>query len=72
MDSSGCTRLGIGGHAVGVNNTDFLRRSSSGTITATSTPIHRRRQQLWAVDMVDESGRLVAKTQVRLQNLEGE
>ncbi|WP_168700621.1 PaaI family thioesterase [Gordonia paraffinivorans] len=65
---------GIGGHAVGVNNnTDFLRSVSSGTITATSTPIHRgRRQQLWTVDMVDESGRLVAKTQVRLQNLEGE
>ncbi|MFE0748229.1 PaaI family thioesterase [Gordonia sp. NPDC058843] len=63
---------GIGGTAVGVNNnTDFLRSVSTGTVTATSTPIHRgRRQQLWAVDMVDQDGVLLAKTQVRLQNIE--
>lgn len=63
---------GIGGTAVGVNNnTDFLRSVSSGTVTATSTPIHRgRRQQLWAVDMVDQDGTLLARTQVRLQNIE--
>ncbi|MBD0862683.1 PaaI family thioesterase [Gordonia sp. zg691] len=63
---------GIGGTAVGVNNnTDFLRSVGSGTVTATSTPIHRgRRQQLWAVDMVDQDGKLLAKTQVRLQNID--
>ena len=63
---------GIGGTAVGVNNnTDFLKSVSTGTVTATSTPIHRgRRQQLWAVDMVDQDGTLLAKTQVRLQNIE--
>ncbi len=34
-------------------------------------PHHRgRRQQLWAVDMVDQDGTLLAKTQVRLQNIE--
>ena len=63
----------IGGGTVvgGNNNTDFLRSVSSGTVTATSTPIHRgRRQQLWAVDMVDQDGTLLAKTQVRLQNIE--
>ncbi|MCR5976765.1 hotdog fold thioesterase [Gordonia jinghuaiqii] len=63
---------GIGGTAVGVNNnTDFLRSVGSGTVTATSTPIHRgRRQQLWAVDMVEQDGKLLAKTQVRLQNID--
>ena len=63
---------GIGGTAVGVNNnTDFLRSVSEGTITARSTPIHRgRRQQLWAVEMVDEQDRLIARSQVRLQNIE--
>ncbi|MDL9937264.1 PaaI family thioesterase [Gordonia sp. ABSL1-1] len=63
---------GIGGTAVGVNNnTDFLRSITSGTITAVSTPIHRgRRQQLWAVEMSDEQGRPLARSQVRLQNIE--
>ncbi|ACY21977.1 thioesterase superfamily protein [Gordonia bronchialis DSM 43247] len=63
---------GIGGTAVGVNNnTDFLRSIRSGTVTARSTPIHRgRRQQLWAVEMTDDDGRLLARSQVRLQNIE--
>ena len=60
-----------GGHVVGVNNnTDFLRAIKTGTVTATSTPVHRgRRQQLWLVTITDESDRLVARGQVRLQNL---
>ncbi|KRE33177.1 esterase [Mycobacterium sp. Soil538] len=60
-----------GGHVVGVNNnTDFLRAIKTGTVTATSTPIHRgRRQQLWLVTLTDASDRLVARGQVRLQNL---
>lgn len=60
-----------GGHVVGVNNnTDFLRAITTGTVTATSTPIHRgRRQQLWLVTLTDESDRVVARGQVRLQNL---
>ena len=63
---------GLGGHAVGVNNnTDFLRSIGSGTVTARSTPIHRgRRQQLWLIEMTDDDGRLVARTQLRLQNIE--
>lgn len=63
-----------GGYVVGVNNnTDFLRAIRSGTVMATSTPIHRgRRQQLWVVTITEgtgETGRLVARGQVRLQNM---
>lgn len=59
------------GPVVGVNNnTDFLRAISSGTLTATSTPIHRGRlQQLWVVTITDEKDRTIARGQVRLQNL---
>ena len=60
-----------GGTVVGVNNnTDFLRAIKSGTVTAVSTPIHRgRRQQLWLITITDEEDRLVARGQVRLQNI---
>lgn len=65
---------GGGGSVVGVNNnTDFLRAVGSGTIYGTAIPIHRgRRQQLWQVTIVDSDERLVARGQVRLQNLEAE
>ena len=60
-----------GGSVVGVNNnTDFLRAIKAGTVTAVSTPIHRgRRQQLWLITITDDNDRLVARGQVRLQNL---
>ncbi|MBA0047138.1 PaaI family thioesterase [Mycobacterium sp. NPDC050853] len=63
--------LGEEGAVVGVNNnTDFLRAISSGTLTATSAPIHRgRRQQLWLVTITDDEDRTIARGQVRLQNL---
>ncbi|KUI47720.1 esterase [Mycobacterium sp. GA-1199] len=63
-----------GGNVVGVNNnTDFLRAISSGTVTAVSTPIHRgRRQQLWQITITDDDDRLVARGQVRLQNMPAE
>jgi 1,4-dihydroxy-2-naphthoyl-CoA hydrolase len=63
--------LGDRGTVVGVSNhTDFLRAASAGAMTATATPIHRgRSQQLWLVDVCDEQDRLVARGQVRLQNL---
>jgi 1,4-dihydroxy-2-naphthoyl-CoA hydrolase len=59
------------GHVVGVNNnTDFLRAISTGTVTAVSVPIHRgRRQQLWLITITDDKERVVARGQVRLQNL---
>lgn len=63
--------FGDRGKVVGVSNhTDFLRAVTEGTLTATATPIHRgRSQQLWLVEIVDEQQRMVARGQVRLQNL---
>ena len=63
---------GGGGAVVGVNNnTDFLRAISSGTVYGTATPVHRgRRQQLGLVTIPDADDRVVARGQVRLQNLE--
>lgn len=63
--------LGERGRVVGVSNhTDFLRAASDGQLTATATPIHRgRSQQLWLVEVLDEQQRLMARGQVRLQNL---
>ncbi len=60
-----------GGHVAGVNNnTDFLRAISAGTVTAVSVPIHRgRRQQLWLITITYDKERVVARGQVRLQNL---
>ena len=62
---------GARGTVVGVNNnTDFLRAVSAGTLAAESTPIHRgRRQQLWLITITDDRDRVVARGQVRLQNL---
>lgn len=61
-----------GGNVVGVNNnTDFLRSIGSGTVHGRTEPIHRgRRQQLWLVTITDDDERVVARGQVRLQNLE--
>jgi 1,4-dihydroxy-2-naphthoyl-CoA hydrolase len=61
-----------GGAVVGVNNnTDFLRAIGSGTVYGIATPVHRgRRQQLWLVTITDGDDRVVARGQVRLQNLE--
>ncbi|MEE6177432.1 PaaI family thioesterase [Mycobacterium sp. 050134] len=63
---------GGGGNVVGVNNnTDFLRSIGSGMVYGTTEPIHRgRRQQLWLVTITDDKDRVVARGQVRLQNLE--
>lgn len=63
-----------GGTVVGVNNnTDFLRAIRGGTVHAVATPIHRgRRQQLWSVTITEENDRVVARGQVRLQNLADE
>ncbi|MFV0494689.1 PaaI family thioesterase [Mycobacterium sp.] len=61
-----------GGNIVGVNNnTDFLRAITAGMLYGRAEPVHRgRRQQLWLVTIADDGGRLVARGQVRLQNLE--
>jgi uncharacterized protein (TIGR00369 family) len=61
-----------GWHVVGVNNnTDFLRSIKSGMVYGKAEPIHRgRSQQLWLVTITDDDDRVVARGQVRLQNLE--
>ena len=63
--------LGGRGQVVGVNNnTDFFRGVRDGELTSTGTPLHRgRSQQVWLVETTDEQGRMVARGQVRLQNL---
>jgi 1,4-dihydroxy-2-naphthoyl-CoA hydrolase len=64
--------FGDRGRVVGVaNQTDFLRQQRTGDrLTAEGVPIHRgRSQQLWLVEIRDEEARLVARGQVRLQNL---
>ncbi|WP_425465920.1 PaaI family thioesterase [Nocardia bhagyanarayanae] len=59
------------GTVVGVNNnTDFLRAVREGTLYGEATPLHQgRTQQLWQVVITDEEQRVVARGQVRLQNL---
>jgi 1,4-dihydroxy-2-naphthoyl-CoA hydrolase len=63
--------LGDTGKVVGVNNnTDFFRGVAEGELHSTATPLHRgRSQQLWVVETRDAADRLVARGQVRLQNL---
>jgi 1,4-dihydroxy-2-naphthoyl-CoA hydrolase len=63
-----------GGRTVGVSNsTHFLRATRDGTLSVVAIPQHRGRTlQLWQVDITDEQGRLVAKSDVRLANLEAQ
>jgi len=60
------------GNVVGVSNqTDFLRAVRDGGLSAVATPLHRGRlQQLWLVEVHDDRERLVARGQVRLQNVQ--
>jgi 1,4-dihydroxy-2-naphthoyl-CoA hydrolase len=59
------------GQVVGVaNHTNFLRAARTGGLRAVATPIHRgRTQQLWQVDITDETGRAIARGEVRLANI---
>jgi 1,4-dihydroxy-2-naphthoyl-CoA hydrolase len=68
---AGAAWFGERGHVVGVSNqTDFLRATREGVLTAVTTPVHRGRlQQLWLVEVRDQTDRLVARGQVRLQNI---
>jgi uncharacterized protein (TIGR00369 family) len=63
--------LGDRGRVVGVSNsTDFYRAVSEGDLSSVGRPIHRgRSQQVWVVETRDDQDRLVARGQVRLQNL---
>jgi 1,4-dihydroxy-2-naphthoyl-CoA hydrolase len=59
--------------AVGLTNTThFLRSVNTGRVTVEATALSQgRTQQLWLVDITDESGKLVAHGEVRLQNVAG-
>jgi 1,4-dihydroxy-2-naphthoyl-CoA hydrolase len=60
-----------GQFAVGVNNnTDFIRSMTAGRLDVVAEPIQQgRTQQLWQVLLTREDGKLVARGQVRLQNV---
>jgi len=63
-----------GQQAVGVaNNTDFLRPHRSGRLRVIAEPVHQgRTQQLWQAEIRrPEDDKLVARGQVRLQNVDG-
>jgi 1,4-dihydroxy-2-naphthoyl-CoA hydrolase len=62
-----------GHHAVGVSNTtDFLRPHRSGRLQVAAVPIQQgRTQQLWQVEIHRPAdGKLIARGQVRLQNID--
>jgi 1,4-dihydroxy-2-naphthoyl-CoA hydrolase len=51
-------------------NCSHLRSMSSGTLTATATPVRKGRTvHVWAVDLTDETGRLICVARCTLQVL---
>ncbi|HEV2012356.1 MAG TPA: PaaI family thioesterase [Candidatus Dormibacteraeota bacterium] len=64
--------LDRGQFAVGLNNnTDFLRPFVSGQVRIVAEAIHQgATQQLWQVTVSRLDGKIVARGQVRLQNVE--
>lgn len=60
-----------GAYAVGVSNsTDFFRAVREGTLVSTATAVHQgRSQQVWDVETRDDQDRLVARGQLRTQNI---
>lgn len=57
--------------AVGLTNTThFLRSLAEGRVVVEALALYQgRSHQLWRVDITDESGRLVAHGELRLQNI---
>ena len=65
------TQMGLAG-VVGTSNlTDFLRSHARGRVDAVGTPVFiGRTQQLWSVEITRPGdGKLIARGQVRFQNL---
>jgi 1,4-dihydroxy-2-naphthoyl-CoA hydrolase len=60
--------------AVGLTNTThFLRSVTAGRVNVEAAALYQgRTHQLWRVDIADESGRLVAHGELRLQNVAGQ
>ncbi len=58
-------------YAVGVSNsTDFYRPVREGDLVSTATAVHQgRSQQVWLVETRDDQDRLVARGQLRTQNI---
>jgi 1,4-dihydroxy-2-naphthoyl-CoA hydrolase len=63
--------FGDKGKVVGVSNTtDFFRAVRDGKLRSVARPLHQgRSQQVWLVETSDDADRIVARGQVRLQNL---
>ena len=63
--------VGRGEYAVGLSNqTDFLRPHVQGELRVTATPVQQgRTQQLWLCEIARADGKLVARGQLRLQNV---
>jgi uncharacterized protein (TIGR00369 family) len=59
--------------AVGLTNTThFLRSVTAGRVNVEAGALSQgRTHQLWRVDITDESGRLIAHGEIRLQNVAG-
>jgi uncharacterized protein (TIGR00369 family) len=57
--------------AVGLTNTThFLRSVTSGRVRVEAVALNQgRTQQLWSVDIQNDTGKLVAHGEVRLQNV---
>lgn len=57
--------------AVGITNTThFLRSATGGRVELEATAVNQgRTQQLWQAEVRDADGRLLARGEVRLQNL---
>lgn len=68
---AGAIWFGERGKVVGVSNsTDFYRAVTEGEVTSVAEPVHRgRTQQVWVVENRDAGGRLLARGQLRVQNL---
>ena len=64
-------QVGDKGKCVGVSNTtDFYRAVREGELVSVGTPIHQgRSQQVWLIETHDAEGKLVARGQLRVQNL---
>ena len=60
-----------GQFSVGISNsTDFLRPMTAGRLDVVAEPVQQGRTlQLWLVTLTREDGKLVARGQVRLQNV---
>jgi 1,4-dihydroxy-2-naphthoyl-CoA hydrolase len=51
-------------------NCSHLRSMSSGTLTATATPVRKgRRVHVWAIDLTDDTGRMICVARCTLQVL---